>query len=157
MRLFIAIFAVFILLSCDNTTTTSDTIYCKIRPKSNQIAFDSILFSSTNIVSFSESTGELQLKQSLSERQLAQFGKFHFYIGADSLFTARYATDYMSSIVDDLVLYYSIYDRKLFLHDGYPMSINVGIGDLRIENRAKRAAKWKRFIDVLKAQHKIIK
>jgi hypothetical protein len=37
------------------------------------------------------------------------------------------------------------------------MSINVGIGDLRIENRAKRAAKWKRFIDVLKAQHKIIK
>jgi hypothetical protein len=62
----------------------------------------------------------------------------------------------MSSMVDDLVLYYSLYESKIFLQDGYPMwNDNSQMSTLREQNKAKRKINWDRFIDILKANNKI--
>jgi hypothetical protein len=144
------------LFSCESKTIDSDIIYCKVTPLIKSELKDSILFSSNDIKSFNTKTGEIVLYNKLSEKQLVRYGKFRFYLGSDSLFTAKYACDYMSSMVDDLVLYYSLYESKIFLQDGYPMwNDNSQMSTLREQNKAKRKINWDRFIDILKANNKI--
>lgn len=158
MRILFYIITICIIVSCDPKPITSDTIYCKVTTWSKTNNSDSILFSSESIISFNETTGELKLKKTFSEKQLATYGNFKFYLGTDSLFSARYAVDYMSSFVNDLVFYNSLYEQKLFLNDGYPNWIdNIGTNSVRDQNKTKRAANWKRFLDALKLQNKIIK
>lgn len=79
--------------------------------------------------------------------------KIKCYLGTDTLFTFTYAVDYMSSMVNDLVLYDKLIDTKYTFEDGYPYWIeNPSIVAVRTQNKEKRATSWAKFITQLKLE-----
>jgi len=140
---------VFGCFSCASTTPTDDTdslIYLKVK-STQQAGKDSIAYLSTDFVWYNASTKELKFNNPPTFQKFQSFGQVKFYLGADSLFTAKIVTDAMSSIANDLVFHFKS-DGKIYLEDGYPIS--QGDSTLRAQNKEKRAASWNRFVIKMK-------
>lgn len=156
LMLFVFIF----LLSCDLISEQNNDaqIKCKATFTNDKFTKDSTFFTEAEIEYFDTTTNELKLNKVYTHQEIIQFNNFVFYLGADSLFKARLAADHMSSIINDLVIYQSAENGKLFIEDGYPMWIdNLGVTTLRAQNKDKRATNWKKFIDRLEITEKIKK
>jgi len=135
-----------LLFSCSTTDTISDTVlYLKVR--STLSGNDSTAYVSNNFVWYNATTKELKFVNPPTLQKLQSYRQVKFYVGNDSLFTAKIVTDAVSAIVDDLVLYMKT-DGKLYLEDGYPL--NLGDATLRAQNKEKRAAAWSKFIIQMK-------
>lgn len=146
MALVVSLFGCF---SCTSATPTDDTnslIYLKVK-STQQAGKDSIAYLSTDFVWYNVSTKELRFVNPPSFQKFQSFGQVKFYIGTDSLFTAKIVTDAVSAIVNDLVLYMKT-DGKIYLEDGYPLI--HGDSTLRAQNKEKRAEAWNRFITKMK-------
>jgi len=152
---------VFMLLySCDliREQTNVAQIKCKATFTNDKFTEDSTFFTEAEIEYFDTTTNELKLSKVFTNQEIIHFNDFVFYIGTDSLFKARLAVDQMSSIINDLVIHQSAENGKLFIEDGYPMWIdNLGATTLRAQNKDKRAANWKKFIERLAKTGKIKK
>lgn len=135
-----------LLFSCSTTDTISDTVlYLKVR--STLSGNDSTAYVSNNFVWYNATTKELKFVNPPTLQKLQSYRQVKFYVGNDSLFTAKIVTDVASFIVDDLVLYMKT-DGKFYLEDGYPL--NLGDATLRAQNKEKRAAAWSKFIIQMK-------
>ncbi|MCE5331527.1 MAG: hypothetical protein LLF95_05230 [Bacteroidales bacterium] len=156
----IAILLVIFIPSCDLLNNQNETgsagLTCKVTYMNGTISMDSLFFAEDDIWWFDTTTNQLKLKTTPVVKGLQSFRNFTFYLGPDSLFTARLALDIMSSIEDDLVLHHNSEDGNLYLEDGYPMWINHhGSISRRTQNKEKRAANWKRFIERLEKTGKL--
>jgi hypothetical protein len=142
--------------ACDilNIRNPDDTakLFCIGSYTFGSVTRDSVFFTEDNIKWFDTTTNQLRLNDSLKLNDLKYFSNFKFYLGTDSLFTARLATDIMSSIVDDLVLHFNYRDGNVYLEDGYPLQFN---DSLRTANKEKRTANRTRFIERLEKDGKI--
>lgn len=146
---FYCILLVGLLCSCNPVTnepsTTSKIIF--------KTAKDSVLFTGTAIKSFNGTTKEVIFTDSTIIEKIKSNRKIKCYLDNDSLFVFTYATDYMSSFVNDLVLYESLYDAKYSFEDGYPNWIdNTDFSSVRAQNKQKRAGAWAKFITQLKLE-----
>jgi len=157
--LFIALFLfVFICRSCVHThePEIGTTLICKADYAKDAVTIDSLLFTENDIEYFNLTTNELKLKATTKPVEIQDFNNFRFYMGKDSLFTARLAVDIMSSIINDLVIYQTLNDKKLYLEDGYPVNINnAEFLTIRAQNSAKRAVNWQKFIDRMDYMNKL--
>ena len=149
--LFISLFLfVFISRSCVHThePEVGTTLICKADYAKNAVTIDSLLFSENDIEYFHLSTNELKLKATHRLTTIQHFNNFRFYMGKDSLFTARLALDVMSSFINDLVIYQTLKAGILYLKDGYPVNTSSSESlTIRAQNSAKRAVNWQKFID----------
>ncbi len=159
---FLSLLIGMLLTACEicndpNSCSTQNGIYCKATFVSDYIRQkDSLLFTESDIKWFNTSTSELRLKNQQMMIEIQNFRNFKFYIGTDSLFTAELVLDIMSSVNNDLVLYFSSLDNKLYLADGYPMWMdNPEITSIRNQNKEKRAVAWKKFTDRLRKTGKL--
>lgn len=135
-----------LLFSCSTTDTINDSVlYLKVRSTLSEK--DSTAYVSNDFVWYNATTKELKFVNPPTLQKFQSYGQVKFYLGSDSLFTAKIATDAMSSIVNDLVLYLKT-DGKFYLEDGYPL--NLGDATLRVQNKDKRAAAWNKFIIQMK-------
>lgn len=135
-----------LLFSCSTTDTISDTVlYLKVRSILSEK--DSTAYVSNDFVWYNATTKELKFVSPPTLQKLQSYRQVKFYVGNDSLFTAKIVTDAVSAIVDDLVLYMKT-DGKFYLEDGYPL--NLGDATLRAQNKEKRAAAWSKFIIQMK-------
>ena len=135
-----------LLFSCSTTDTISDTVlYLKVRSTLSEK--DSTAYVSNDFVWYNATTKELKFVNPPTLQKLQSYRQVKFYVGNDSLFTAKVVTDAVSAIVDDLVLYMKT-DGKFYLEDGYPL--NLGDATLRAQNKDKRAAAWSKFIIQMK-------
>ena len=157
--LFISLFLfVFISRSCVHThePEVGTTLICKADYAKNAVTIDSLLFSENDIEYFDLSTNELKLKTTAKTTEIQNFNNFRFYMGKELLFTAHLALDAMSTIINDLVLYQTEKDGKLYLEDGYPVNSNSPeLLTIRAQNSAKRAVNWQKFIDRLDYLNKL--
>lgn len=154
------LFVFMLLYSCDliREQTNVAQIKCKATFTNDKFTEDSTFFTEAEIEYFDTTTNELMLNKVYTHQEIIHFNNFVFYLGADSLFKARLAADHMSSIINDLVIYQSAEKGNLFIEDGYPMWIdNLGVTTLRAQNKDKRAANWKKFIERLAETGKIKK
>ena len=157
MKKLLWIIPALVFMSCDisktdNDDTQNEKIVCKVITVKNYNEVDSIFFDEEDIVWFNKENLQLKLKNTPEIKEIQRFSKFKFYLGQDSIFTARLALDLMSSIVSDLVLHYNSYNGNIYLEDSYPNWIKDSVC---IVNKDKRAANWKRFIDRLEKVDKI--
>ena len=135
-----------LLFSCSTTETVNDSVlYLKVR--STLSGKDSTAYVSNDFVWYNSTTKELKFVNPPTLQKLQSYGQMKFYVGSDSLFTAKIVTDAVSAIVNDLVLYMKT-DGKFYLEDGYPL--NLGDATLRAQNKDKRAAAWSKFIIQMK-------
>ncbi|MGB4415895.1 MAG: hypothetical protein WBI53_13545 [Paludibacter sp.] len=158
--LFVPILSVIFISSCDLLNNQNETgsveLTCKVTYMNGTTSLDSLFFTEDDILWFDTVTNQLKIKAIPAIKELQSFRNFTFYLGTDSLFTARLALDIMSSIEDDLVLHYNSEDGNLYLEDGYPMWINYpGSISRRAQNKERRAANWKRFIERLEKTGKL--
>ena len=157
--LFISLFLfVFICRSCvhKHEPEIGTTMICKADYIKNNVTIDSLLFSENDIEYFDLSTNELKLKTTAKTTEIQNFNNFRFYMGKELLFTAHLALDAMSTIINDLVLYQTEKDGKLYLEDGYPVNSNSPeLLTIRAQNSAKRAVNWQKFIDRLDYLNKL--
>lgn len=145
---FVAV-VILILCSCNpvnnEPSTTSKLVF--------KTAKDSILFTGTAIKSYNATSKEVIFSDSTIIKKIMSNRKIKCYLDNDSLFGFTYAADYMSSFVNDLVLYENLYDAKYSFEDGYPNWIdNFDITSLRTLNKEKRAIAWAKFIAQLKLE-----
>lgn len=132
--------------SCSTTDTISDSVlYLKVT--STLSGKDSTAYVSNDFVWYNATTKELKFANPPTLQRYQSYGQVKFYLGNDSLFTAKVVTDAVSSIANDLVLYMKT-DGKFYLEDGYPL--NLGDATLRTQNKDKRAAAWSKFIIQMK-------
>lgn len=132
--------------SCSTTDTISDSVlYLKVT--STLSGKDSTAYVSNDFVWYNATTKELKFANPPTLQRFQSYGQVKFYLGNDSLFTAKVVTDAVSSIANDLVLYMKT-DGKFYLEDGYPL--NLGDATLRTQNKDKRAAAWSKFIIQMK-------
>lgn len=132
--------------SCSTTDTISDSVlYLKVT--STLSGKDSTAYVSNDFVWYNATTKELKFANPPTLQRFQSYGQVKFYLGNDSLFTAKVVTDAVSSIANDLVLYMKN-DGKFYLEDGYPL--NLGDATLRTQNKDKRAAAWSKFIIQMK-------
>lgn len=161
LKLTISMLLAFVLLlSCDliREQNNDSQIKCKATFTNDKFTKDSTFFTEAEIEYFDTATNELKLNKTYTNQEIIHFNDFVFYLGTDSLFKAQLAVDQMSSIVNDLVIHQSAENGKLFIEDGYPMWIdNLGATTLRAQNKDKRAANWKKFIERLAKTGKIKK
>jgi len=146
--------------SCDlfNDTQSAATsrLTFKVAISSKTNLNDTVLFTSNNIKSFNELTGEIVFTDTLIPKKISSFHLIKCYLGSDSLFSATLASDIMSSIVNDLVLNHNLEDGKYYFEDGYPNWIdNFGATNLRAQNKKNRATAWNRFVTQLKLEGKL--
>lgn len=135
-----------LLFSCSTTDTINDSVlYLKVKSTLN--GKDSTAYVSNDFVWYNATTKELKFANPPTLQKFQSYGQVKFYLGSDSLFTAKIATDAMSSIVNDLVLYLKT-DGMFYLEDGYPL--NQGDATLRTQNTDKRTAAWSKFIIQMK-------
>jgi len=138
-------------------------LFCSCNPVINEplstsnlifkTAKDSILFTGTAIKSYNGTSKEVIFSDSNIIKKIMSNRKIKCYLNNDSLFVFTYAVDYMSSFVNDLVLYENLYDAKFSFEDGYPNWIdNIGINTIRTQNKEKRALSWAKFISQLKLE-----
>ncbi len=158
--LFVTILVVIFISSCDLLNNQNETegakLTCKVTYMNGTVSVDSLFFTEDDILWFDTTTNQLKLETIPAIKGLQSFRNFTFYLGTDSLFTARLALDIMSSIENDLVLHYNSEDGNLYLEDGYPMWIdNIGSTSQRTQNKEKRRANWERFIERLEKTEKI--
>ena len=139
--------------SCNSTdpfNTSNNVIYLKVKSALPNEK-DSTIYVSTDFQLYNATSKELMFVTPPTVQKLQSYGAIKFFIGVDSLFTATIALDNMSSIKNDLVLHFNSTNGKLYLEDGYPMSItNTMDLTIRAQNREKRAAAWSKFIIQLK-------
>ena len=154
MKKFIFFLSLFLfVLICRSCVHTHEpepgtTLICKASYTKDAQTKDSPLFSENDIEFFNLSTNELKLKTTAKPIEIQNFNNFRFYMGKDSLFTARLALDVMSSFINDLVFYQTLKDGKLYLKDGYPVNTSSSESlTIRAQNSAKRAVNWQKFID----------
>lgn len=141
----LAIMAV-LFSSCSTTDTIDDSVlYLKVR--STLSGNDSTAYVSNNFVWYNATTKELKFANPPTLQKFQSYEQVKFYVGSDSLFTAKIVTDAVSAIVNDLVLYMKT-DGKFYLEDGYPL--NLGDATLRAQNKDKRASAWSKFIIQMK-------
>ena len=132
--------------SCSTTDTISDSVlYLKVT--STLSGKDSTAYVSNDFVWYNATTKELKFTNPPTLQKFQSYRQVKFYLGSDSLFTAKIVTDAVSAIVNDLVLYMKT-DGKFYLEDGYPL--NLGDATLRTQNKDKRAAAWSKFIIQMK-------
>jgi len=146
--------------SCDlfNDTQSAATsrLTFKVATSNKTNLNDTILFTSNNIKSFNELTGEVVFTDTLIPKKLGSYHLIKCLLGTDSLFAATLTSDIMSSIVNDLVLNHNLEDGKFYFEDGYPNWIdNFGATNLRAQNKKNRAVAWNRFINQLKLERKL--
>jgi hypothetical protein len=139
----------FIFCSCNTAnnepSTSSKLIFKTIK--------DSILFTGTAIKSYNNTTKEVIFSDSTTIKKIIAARKIKCYLDKDSLFTFTYAVDYMSSFVNDLVLYDNLIAHNYSFEDGYPNWIdNPDIISLRNQNKEKRAVAWAKFIAQLELE-----
>ena len=118
------------------------TMICKADYIKNNVTIDSLLFRKWYRIlpSFNKRT-EAENHTQLTTIQ--HFNNFKVLYGQDSIFTAHLALDAMSTIINDLVLYQTEKDGKLYLEDGYPVNSNSPeLLTIRAQNSAKRAVNW---------------
>jgi len=114
---------------------------------------DTLLFTGNDIKWINGTTGEIRFVDSTFIPKIKPFFRLKCFLGPDSLFIATVTTPVMSSIVNDLVLNLDIKDGRFYFKDGYPEWINnPGITGIRIQNKAKRAFAWNRFLVELKKE-----
>lgn len=158
--LFVTSLLVIFISSCDILNNQNETegakLTCTTTYINGTVSMDSLFFTEDDILWFDTTTNQLKIKAIPAIKELQSFRNFTFYLGTDSLFTARLALDIMSSIEDDLVLHHNSEDGNLYLEDGYPIWINhLGSISRRAQNKEKRAANWKRFIERLEKTGKL--
>ena len=151
----------FVLISCDfirdifPNGKSKITFRASTTSKTNQA--DTVLFTGDDIKWLKGTTGEVCFVDSLTIPKAFSFHRIKCYLGTDSLFTASMTSDYMSSILNDLVLNHNLQDGKYYFSDGYPDYIeNVGAKNVRIQNKEKRAVAWTRFTDELKKEGRYV-
>lgn len=139
---------------------TSCDLLSDLQSSSSKLTFkvsvnqkDSVLFTGSAIKYYNDSTHEIVFADTLKIPNELAFSKLKCYLGTDSLFTATMTSDYMSAIVNDLVLYHNLHTGKYYFEDGYPAWIdNLGATTLRAQNKMKRADAWAKFIAQLKLE-----
>lgn len=144
----------FLFMSCNLLTelqNSASKLTFKVTTLNKTNSEDSVVFSGKNMKSYNNTTGEVIFIDSTTISKVTKYRKFSCYLGADSLFAFSYATDYMSAMINDLVLYENLSQTKYYFNDGYPYSIN-DTNPIRIQNKEKRAAAWARFITQLKLE-----
>lgn len=150
------------LQSCSDKNETTNTNGQTITVRSTKASNNSqVIFSSDDIKSFNESTGELLFNKNLSPAEIVENIDLGFYLHDELLFDASsFASDQMSQIINNMVLYLDISNGKLYIRDGYP-SVDV-LGDnkeiamnTRKENLKKIETQWKHFLKVLKDANKL--
>lgn len=118
---------------------------------------DTVLFSGSSIKWLNGTTGEVRFADSLTIPNIFSFHRIKCYLGNDSLFAATMTSDFMSSIVNDLVLNHNLKDGKYYFADGYPPNLsNIETNTVRFLNYQKRANAWKRFIGQLKKEGRFV-
>jgi len=142
------VLSLFSLISCISNNTTESKLILKVPVHSNTNSTDSVIFTGKDINWFNADTQELSFVNPPSLNALQKFIQIKFFLGIDSLFTARIALDIMSASISNLVLHLNNRDGKFYLEDGYPNGNNV----LSIQNKEKRAAAWAKFIAQLKLE-----
>ncbi len=138
--------------SCELTREpiTKNELTCKATYLNASVAIDSLFFTENDIEYFNPSTKELKFKTSFKLAEIKNFDNFRFYLGKDSLFSARLAVDEMSFMINNLVFYYNYDKGKIYLEDGYPIWIDSSeLATLRAQNKAKRNTNWQNFMDRL--------
>jgi hypothetical protein len=159
MKQFINITSIALLLAC---SLISCDLLSDLQNSSPELTFritsnqkDTILFTDKDIKSYNDSTHEINFNNTLRIPNKLAFSKLTCYLGTDSLFTATMTSDYMSAMVNDLVLYHNLHDGKYYFEDGYPVLIDYAPAtNLRIQNKLKRAYAWSKFITQLKHEGK---
>lgn len=157
MKQFIKFTSFVFLLAC---LFTSCDLLSDLQASSSKLTFratlnqeDSILFTGNPIKYYNNSTHEIVFTDTLRIPNALAFSKLKCYLETDSLFTATMTSDYMSAIVNDLVLYHNLHSGKYYFEDGYPAWIdNLGATTLRAQNKMKRTDAWAKFIAQLKLE-----
>jgi len=151
----VALLSLTVLVSCNLFSDLNSTSLLSFKVTGIASQKDSVLFSGKDIKSFNDSTGEVTFNDTLTIRKIRKFHKFKCYLGSDSIFAFGYAADYMSSVVNDLVFYDNILNKRYYFADGYPNWIdNLGTNSIRLQNKQKRAAAWAKFIAEMKLEGK---
>jgi len=148
--------SLFVFLSCtahEPCKWEKSGLIFKLTAYSQTNQKDTVVFLGSDIHWFNESTGELRFVDSLTINKIKSSHQIKFYLGNDSLFTAKVALDIMSVIINDLVIHINSHDGLVYLEEGYPMWIdNLGDTTLRAQNKTNRAMAWSRFIEQLKKE-----
>ncbi len=155
---FLVSFIAFWFSSCNllHEQPNPNMLKCVAVYRNDSTATDTVFFTEETIEYFDTATCELKIKSDFNYNEIMIFSRLVFYLQSDSLFIAQPVTDIVSSTRNDLVLHYNLFDNKLYLEDGYPMSIdNLGFTTQMAQNKAKRAANWKRFVGRLKVVGKL--
>lgn len=151
------------LQSCSDKNETSNTNEQTITVRSTKAHNNSqVVFSSDDIKSFNETTGELMFNKNLSPAEIVENIELGFYLHDKLLFDASsFASDQMSQIINNMVLYLDISNGKFYIRDGYP-SVDV-LGNnkeiaikTREENFKKIETQWTHFLKVFKDADKLI-
>ena len=158
ISLFLVFFTAFWFSACNllHEQPNPNMLKCVAVCRKDSTATDTVFFTEQSMQYFDTTTNELKINSDFDFNKIMIFNRFVFYLQSDSLFTAQPVTDIISSTRNDLVLHYNLFDNKLYLEDGYPMQIdNLGFTTQMVQNKAKRAANWKRFVDRLKVVGKL--
>lgn len=106
-----------------------------------------ILFTGNDIKWFNRDTREIRFyDHSVFKEKLEQYEKILVILADTELFTATNVSDVMASVstvYNDLVLYYDIAEDKYYLNDSYPANINVEQVRLNTEIREEN---WGLFL-----------
>ncbi len=144
------------MISCDILSEyNASRLTFKLVSVSNPSSTDTVSFTGKSINWVNGSTGEINFSDSVITKELGINRDMICYLDSDSLFTARITSDVMSSVYNDLVINLNSTDNNFYFEDGYPGWIdNLGATTLRTQNKEKRAAAWKKFIEELKLEGK---
>jgi len=112
-----------------------------------------LLFTWNDIKWIKGTTVEIRFVDSAFIQKINQSPWIKCFPGPVSLFTATVTIPVSSSVVNDLVLNSDMKDGGFYFKDRYPDWLdNPGITAIRIQNKAKKASAWNRFLVELKKE-----
>ncbi|MDR0575698.1 MAG: hypothetical protein LBG96_17045 [Tannerella sp.] len=125
-----------------------------------------VVFTGEDIVWFNETTKEIRFKENYlnapsNNSVIYARPAIKFYIDGEYLFSSMtYVSAVDSRIFNSLVFYYNITENIFYLMDGYPavsvLSNPQKAQAERDENMRKIADEWRRFLDRLKLEGKLL-